>query len=408
MIFYSYKQFCLCPSGGTLPPEAVPVETWFAPLVFVVHRDPQTHRGLFRIGSLAELDAPETVALLRQNKLHAATALEQFIAENGATVLNTAFAHAYDILQATNQPKTKAFRINLVGLGDVGGTVLTGLTLLGEEIAEIGIYDPNQAQCQRYALEMNQILPLHDGVTPPVVIIRKLEELFSCDALLFTASLGVPAVGSTVADVRMVQYDRNRNMLTQYAKMARDCHFTGLFGQISDPVDHLCRAVFLASNRDEQGSFDAAGLLPEQIQGYGLGVMRARAVCYARQMGVDFGHVFGPHGQDLIVANAVDEAYDETLSQQLTQATVTANLAVRALGFKPYIAPGLSSAAISVLRTLRGQWHDGAIALGGAYFGCRSRMTTQGVQLEQLPLHPKLFQRMEAVHQTLQEFAYDK
>ena len=61
-----------------------------------------------------------------------------------------------------------------------------------------------------------------------------------------------------------------------------------------------------------------------------------------------------------------------------------------------------------MLRTLRGQWHDGAIALGGAYFGCRSRMTTQGVQLEQLPLHPKLFQRMEAVHQTLQEFAYDK
>lgn len=407
MTFYSYRQFCLCPSGGQLPPEAVPVDSWFAPLVFVVHRNPQTHRGLFRIASMAELDAPETVALLRQERHPVTTELERFVAEHGATVLNAAFSHAYDVLQATNRPKTGGFRINLVGLGDVGGTVLAGLTLLGEEIAEIGIYDPNQAQCRRYELEMNQILPLRDGTVPPAVTIRTAEELFDCDALLFTASLGVPAVGSTVSDVRMAQYARNREMLSQYAKMARDCRFTGLFAQISDPVDHLCRAVFLASNRDGQGGFDAAGLLPEQIQGYGLGVMRARAAYYARQMGVDFGHVFGPHGQDLIVANAVDGAYDEALSQRLTDATVTANLAVRALGFKPYIAPGLSSAAISVLRTLRGQWHDGAIPMGGAYFGCRSRMTAQGIELERFPLHPKLEQRMETVHRALQEFAYD-
>lgn len=407
MKFYKYRQFCLCPQGGTLPQEATLVDGWFAPLVFVVHRDGQTHRGIFRICTLAELDAPETVALLRQSKSEPVTELEQFVAQHGATVLNTAFSRAYDVLQATAQPKTGAFRVNLVGLGDVGGTVLTGLKLLGKEIAQIGIYDPNQAQCQRYALELNQVLPLEDGGTMPSVVIYPPDALFDCDALLFTASLGVPAVGSAVKDVRMAQYARNRQMLAQYAKMARECHFTGLFAQISDPVDHLCRAVFLASNWDAQGNFDGGGLLPEQIQGYGLGVMRARAAYYANELGVDFGAVFGPHGQDLIVANAVDEAYNEEISQQLTQATVTANLAVRALGFKPYIAPGLSSAAISVLRTLRGQWHDGAIALGGAYFGCRSRMTLQGVELEQLPLNPRLEQRMAAVHRTLQEFAYD-
>ena len=37
------------------------------------------------------------------------------------------------------------------------------------------------------------------------------------------------------------------------------------------------------------------------------------------------------------------------------------NLRVRELGFKPYIAPGLSSAAVSILQLLRGQVHFGAV-----------------------------------------------
>lgn len=406
MIFYEYDGFCLCPWCGEIPLEAVPVERCFDPLVFVAHYPPEDHRGVFRISRLSELDEPETVELLHQHQAEPArSALERFVARHGATVLNTAFANAYDVLQAMQ--KKAPFRVNLVGLGDVGGTVLLGLKLLGKEISEIGIYDPNTAQCQRYALEMNQILPVTDGQALPPVVVRDADTLFDCDALLFTASLGVPAVGSAVKDVRMAQYARNRDMLAQYARAARESHFTGLFAQISDPVDHLCRAVFLASNRDERGNFDGCGLLPEQIQGYGLGVMHARAEYYAKQLDLPFGAVFGPHGQDLIVANAVDEQYDAVISQRLTQATVAANLDVRALGFKPYIAPGLSSAAISVLRTLRGEWHDGAVPFGGAYFGCRSRMTQQGVQLEQLPLDARLQMRMETVHRTLREFDYD-
>ncbi len=47
------------------------------------------------------------------------------------------------------------------------------------------------------------------------------------------------------------------------------------------------------------------GLLPEQVQGFGLGVMDARAAYWARQEGIPFSHgrVYGPHGRGLVVAN---------------------------------------------------------------------------------------------------------
>ena len=96
-------------------------------------------------------------------------------------------------------------------------------------------------------------------------------------------------------------------------------------------------------------AFDARGLLPEQVQGYGLGVMRARALYCAQKTGIDATALcaFGPHGDGLVIANAPDQGYDDAVSRTLTAAAVTANLDVRALGFKPYIAPGLSSACVS-------------------------------------------------------------
>lgn len=409
MTFYQWNEICLCDRGGKLPERAVPVAAPFDPLVFVVEREAQQSRGLYRIDRLAQLEEAAGPAMLQKQSCGQADALDDFLAEHGAAVLNTAFARCWKVLERTLHPKTTGFRVNLVGLGDVGGTVLQGLKLLGREIDRIGIYDPNEKACQRYRLELNQFLPERDGGKTARVEIVKMEDLFDCDALLFTASLGVPAVGAQVADVRMIQYSRNRDMLKTYAKMARDSGFAGLFCQISDPVDHLCRAVFLASNRDESGNFDGCGLLPEQVQGYGLGVMRARATFYAAERNVDFdrGYAFGPHGKQLIVANATGDDYDHDLSMALTQDTVTANLKVRDLGYKPYIAPGISSAAISVLRTLRGEFHDGAMAMDGAYFGCRLRSTRLGVQPERVELHPKLLARMQEVYDALRGFDYE-
>lgn len=401
-----WQRFCLCGMGGSFPADAEPTEALFSPLVFLVNRDPLRSRGWFAVSSVEELFEPEDCSvLLPPRPCEAPEELQAFVREHGATVLNTAFANAFSFLASPK--KQAALRVTLVGLGDVGGTLLTALKLLGRELAEIRIFDPNEAQCRRYEAELNQVLSLDDTPLPRVTICPQ-EALFDCDLFLFTASRGVPAVGAAVKDVRMAQFERNRDMLSAYAKAARDAGFRGLFCQISDPVDQLARVVFLHSNRDETGNFDAKGLLPEQIQGFGLGVMAARAEYYAAQMGIAFseGRVFGPHGNDLIVANH-PIVYDEALSETLTKATVTANLRVRELGFKPYIAPALSSAAVSILRLVRGQTHYGAVPMGGAYFGCQSRMTAQGLSVLREPLHPALYTRIEAVQHSLEVFCYD-
>ena len=224
-------------------------------------------------------------------------------------------------------------------------------------------------------------------------------DLFDCDAFVFTASRGVPPLGAQ-GDVRMAQLEKNREMLKSYSQQARDALFSGLFFQVSDPVDLLARAVFWQTNK-KNGAADFAGLLPEQIQGCGLGVMAARAAYYAQ----DFsrGRVYGPHGEGLVAANDWGSGYDDALSRELSALARSANVRVRELGFKPYIAPGLSSACVSVLQALRGQFHYGTVPIGGVCFGCRSRYTPYGLELERLPLAAQLRQRIAVSYADLKE-----
>lgn len=272
------------------------------------------------------------------------------------------------------RPGQPGLRLTLVGLGDVGGTLLTALKLLGGEISEIGIYDPYEPLIDRYEMELSQVL---ERETPRIVR-REPDALFDCDLFLFAASKGVPPVG-TEGDVRLLQFESNRELLKKYTKQARNSGFHGLFCQISDPVDLLCQCVYLQSNRDENGVFDGCGLLPEQIVGFGLGVMAARAQYYAAKQGLDPQKVavFGPHGAGLVVANDL-ASYDDALSRALTAQTVSANHAVRALGFKPYIAPALSSACLSILNLVRGRPFYGTIPTDGVWFGCRAVWTENG------------------------------
>ena len=366
--------FCLCPLGGACPPDAVPADAPFSPLVFLVRRDPLRSRGLFAVTVLDEVFEAETAGVL--------------------------------LPPAQGTTPAEPLRVTLVGLGDVGGTLLLALKLLGRELGELRIYDPNAAQCRRYELELNQVLPL-DHPLPPVTVCTE-DTLFDCDLLLFTASRGVPPVGSGVADVRLAQYEKNRAMLRSYAAMAREAHFTGLFCQISDPVDPLACAVFRESNRNAAGEFDGCGLLPEQVQGFGLGVMAARARWCAQEDGIDFsnGRVYGPHGGGLVAAND-PAAYDKAVSARLTERTVHANLEVRALGFKPYLAPALSSAAVSILSLVRGQPYYAALPLGGVWLGAQRRMTPLGPLQRREPLHPALLARIEAARLELEAFCHD-
>ena len=408
MEYYAYKGFCLIQHGGRLPQGATLVEAAFDPLVFLVERDPKTSRGLFAIHALTELDEPEGVSLLLPPKgVLRDDALARFVEEHGATVANTAFSRWFTVLYALQARGENKPRVNLVGLGNVGGTTALGLKLLGTDLSRIGIYDRDENQCLRYEAELNQVLPVkEDELLPPIQIVTE-EALFDCEALLFTAARAVPEVGAeSGGDVRMMQFEANKELLRNYALRARASGFCGLFCQISDPVDHLSRAVFLLSNQNERGEFDWNGLLPEQVRGFGLGVMHARADYFAQREGVerDQLRVYGPHGSGLVIANAPNEGYDAVWSKTLTHKAETANLSVRSYGFKPYLAPGLSSAAISVLRALRGEWHDAAVPLGRAYFGCRTRLTAKGTENVREALHPLLYQRIAESYQKLEEF----
>lgn len=411
MKFKYWNGFCLCGEEPLFPPDAQVMEGPQAPLVFLVRRDPMTARGWFAIRALEELYEPEGLCQLAPSTalvpVDVPEGLAAFVAEHGATVLNVAFQRALSWLLAQKIPKTSGFKITLVGLGDVGGTVLTGLKLLGREVREVSIFDPNQAQCARYEMELNQVLPLSPDASMPKITICAQENLFDCDLLAFTASRGVPGLDSGVSDVRMVQLEANQALIAPYAAQARETGFTGIFCQISDPVDLLARTAFLRSNQALDGTYDFDGLLPEQVQGFGLGVMAARAAYFAEKEGVDFtqGRVYGPHGQGLVVANHRGDEYDEALSLRLTELTRGANLRVRDLGFKPYIAPGLSSAAISLLQLLRGEDHFGAIPLDGVYFGCRSRFTLRGLAVSREELNPALLDRLARTHQSLRGLA---
>ena len=155
----------------------------------------------------------------------------------------------------------------------------------GDCISSIGICDISDKVTARWEFEENQIAYPWAYDALPEVDVVKPEDLFKCDVFVFVASKGIPPVGSGVKDVRMYQFENNSKIVAQYARQARTEHFKGLFAVVSDPVDPLAKTAWLESNKDENGVFDLKGLRPEQVQGFGLGVMNcARGLlCEARR-----------------------------------------------------------------------------------------------------------------------------
>ena len=308
-------------------------------------------------------------------------------------------------------PRPGKKRVHLLAVGDVGGTLLTALKLEGAGIiSAIGIHDLNANAVARWVMEMGQICacPPYYTALPEVEAVSS-ENLFDCDVFIFAATKSIPPVGSGVKDVRMAQLEANRPLAESFARQAREADFRGLFAVLSDPVDPLCRAVWRASNTGPGGELDYLGLLPEQVQGFGLGVMSARAAYFAKQdpRFASFfteGRAFGPHGQGLVVANSIRH-YDDALSRELTQLTLEANLRIRDLGFKPYVAPAISSGALQLLLALRGEWHCSSAPLGGIWFGCLNRFGCYGLEIETLELPETLFARLRETERALREIS---
>lgn len=407
--YYSHhgKRFAALTPLPLAPAPETPAEELAA---FLIDRPPQERRTAFLAADPRQLTAGDDgVEWLDLRRIEApAPALPEPLLERmrhgGIRAVN--FSHPAWERAASPRRRPDRKRVNLLAVGDVGGTLLTALKLLGGGvIGSIGICDLNPSTVARWTAEMSQISwPWNYEVLPQVKPVAP-SELFDCDVFLFAAAKAIPPVGSGVQDVRMAQFAANRPLVEQYARQARSAGFGGLFVVLSDPVDPLCRAAYRASNTGPDGQWDGQGLLAEQIQGFGLGVMNARAAALAQAdlRYVSFlsdGRSFGPHGEGLVIANSIKK-YDDVISRELTEQVKTANLRIRELGFKPFVAPAVASGAMQLLLTLKGEWHCGSVCLGGVWFGVRNRFTVNGLETESLDLPDALFARLKETETAL-------
>lgn len=397
--YYTYDGRTLC-SAGALPYPEISALPETGEVLWVFHRPPLSGRDTFPVTDPAQLTEREGVASLCAAPGPEGLPRELTNAIRAGRVRAVNLAHPRFEELTAPLPRPEKVRVNLLALGDVGSTLLMGLRLMGGDvISSIGICDLREGVAQRWEFELNQIqLPGPYDALPPVEIVSP-EQLFDGDVFLFCASRFVPDTAVKTGDVRMAQYRLNRELAALYAQKARQARYRGLFCVVSDPVDPLCRAVLTESNRAPSGEMDYQGLFSHQVRGFGLGVMNARAAYYARKdprfaSFLTEGRSFGPHGEDLVVANSIDR-YDDGLSRLLTERTVHANLQMREMGFKPYVAPALSSGALSLLLCLRGQWHCSSTYLGGVFMGARNRVTAAGTELERLPLPRQLQDRLQ-------------
>ena len=441
MYYYIIGDKICCSFNGNLSYEKAEMPHPGTPLTFLFEREPGPGRESFKVNSpLLLFQEAENVSWLSSRKLEAqAETMKKKLAEStekaagsgasesGAPAkmnceLDEAVKAAIDqgMMRAVNRlhpdfeailaekPQKTKKRVHVLAIGDVGSTLLTGLHLLGGDcISSIGICDISDKVTARWEFEENQIAYPWSYDALPEVDVVKPEDLFKCDVFVFVASKGIPPVGSGVKDVRMYQFENNSKIVAQYARQARAEHFKGLFAVVSDPVDPLAKTAWLESNKDENGILDLKGLRPEQVQGFGLGVMNARAAYYAKRDGrfsqfLTEGRSFGPHGQDLVIADSI-ENYNDELSKELTQLTVTANLHMRAIGFKPFIAPAYSSGAISLILMMRGEWHCGSVFMGGIFMGVKNRYTEYGLETEILPLPDALYERIVTAEENLKK-----
>ena len=397
--YYTYDGRTLC-SAGALPYPEISALPETGEVLWVFHRPPLSGRDTFPVTDPAQLTEREGVASLCAAPGPEGLPRELTNAIRAGRVRAVNLAHPrFEELMAP-LPRPEKVRVNLLALGDVGSTLLMGLRLMGGDvISSIGICDLREGVAQRWEFELNQIqLPGPYDALPPVEIVSP-EQLFDGDVFLFCASRFVPDTAVKTGDVRMAQYRLNRELAALYAQKARQARYRGLFCVVSDPVDPLCRAVLTESNRAPSGEMDYQGLFSHQVRGFGLGVMNARAAYYARKdprfaSFLTEGRSFGPHGEDLVIANSIRH-YDDDLSRQLTEQAVRDNLQMRELGFKPYIAPALSSGALSLLLCLRGQWHCSSTYLDGVFMGARNRVLPTGTELERLPLPQALRDRLQ-------------
>ncbi len=188
----------------------------------------------------------------------------------------------------------------------------------------------------RWEFELNQIqLPgPYDGL-PPVDIVSP-EQLFDGDVFLFCASRFVPDTAVKNGRRAHGSVRLNRDLAALYAKKARQARYKGLFCVVSDPVDPPVPGGADGEQPRPVGGWTIRACFPTRSGASAWAVMHARALYYARRdprfaSYLTEGRGFGPHGEDLVLANSIAH-YDDALSRELTEKVAHANLEMREAG----------------------------------------------------------------------------
>ncbi|MGE5236177.1 MAG: hypothetical protein ACM3O7_07505 [Acidobacteriota bacterium] len=308
-------------------------------------------------------------------------------------------------------------RVALAGLGRVGGTAAAAVMALPRSMSgidELLIHDVDRGNAERWLLELKSIAQWRVPQPGPRVRLASVVEMFEkCDAFIFAATESVPPVGWS-GDVRRAQFAPNREILAGFLREARKAAFTGMFLVVSDPVELLAQAAFHDSNVDQRGRFSGQGLAPERVAGLALGVMWARALACARELGWEEefrrrGGAFGPHGVDIAVFDDL-RAPDRERSERLTRAAREGNYQLRERGFLPYVGPAFSSVALTLPGLLAGRTVPLSPFVGGLYFGAPGRLqwgvypspsrVAAGVRAALAELHHRLSAGLDALELT--------
>ena len=219
MYYYSVNQTL---AASFLPDLPFPSAEAGIPKLFLLNRDPAQGPAVFRATHANQLFA-ETVDVtwLDPNRMTSASELPQTVQTalgvGTLTAVNLRHPRWQDALQFT-APKAGKKRVHLLAVGDVGGTLLTALKLLGGDcISTVGICDLNENTVARWTAEMGQIAWPWDYDALPEVEAVASDRLFDCDIFIFAATKAIPPVGSEIKDVRMAQFEANRPLVENFA-----------------------------------------------------------------------------------------------------------------------------------------------------------------------------------------------
>ena len=214
-------------------------------VLFGFHRTPGAGRDTFPVTAPSLLTAEEGVStLVTAEEPETDPALAAVIAAGRMRAVNLAHPRQEELLPPLR--RRERVRVNLLALGDVGSTLLMGLRLLGGDVIDsVGICDVRENVPQRWEMELNQIVSPEGERSPPVEIVSP-EEVFDGDVFLFCASRFVPDTSVTSGDVRMAQYQVNRELMALGAIGCKFLHCLpatrgeDVTDEVADSASSLC------------------------------------------------------------------------------------------------------------------------------------------------------------------------